>query len=90
MGTPIFWKTDARYKPGFLLGTGMAGFGVARFIIEFWREPDAQLVEFAQATGLHMGQWLTLPMIAIGIYLMVTSKRRRVRVEPIAGSESVA
>ena len=37
-----------------------------------------------------MGQWLTLPMIAIGIYLMVTSKRRRVRVEPIAGSESVA
>jgi phosphatidylglycerol:prolipoprotein diacylglycerol transferase len=86
----LFWKTDARYKPGFLLGTGLAGFGVARFVIEFWREPDAQLVAFSQATGLHMGQWLTLPMIAVGVYLMVTAKGRRVRVEPIAGDQSVA
>jgi phosphatidylglycerol:prolipoprotein diacylglycerol transferase len=37
-----------------------------------------------------MGQWLTLPMIVGGIYLIVTAKRRRHRVEPIAGSESVA
>ena len=53
-------------------------------------EPDSQLTEFAQATGLHMGQWLTLPMIVGGAYLMATAKRRRVRVEPILGSESVA
>ena len=86
----LFWRTDARYKPGFLLGTGLAGFGVARFVIEFWREPDSQLVEFAQRTGLHMGQWLTLPMIAGGLYLIATAKGRRVRVEPIAGKDSVA
>jgi phosphatidylglycerol:prolipoprotein diacylglycerol transferase len=37
-----------------------------------------------------MGQWLSLPMILGGLYLMLTAKRRRVRVEPIAGAESVA
>jgi phosphatidylglycerol:prolipoprotein diacylglycerol transferase len=37
-----------------------------------------------------MGQWLCVPMIAGGIYLIVTARRRRHRVEPIAGSESVA
>ena len=32
-----------------------------------------------------MGQWLTVPMILGGLYLMATAKKRRVRVEPIAG-----
>ena len=45
---------------------------------------------FTQATGLHMGQWLSVPMILGGLYLMMTAERRRVRVEPIAGTESVA
>ncbi|KQM96639.1 prolipoprotein diacylglyceryl transferase [Sphingomonas sp. Leaf25] len=86
----LFWKTDARYQPGKLVGTFLLGYGLSRFFVEFWREPDAQLTEFAQTTGLHMGQWLTLPMLAGGIYLIATAKRRRVRVEPIAGTESVA
>ena len=37
-----------------------------------------------------MGQWLCVPMIAGGVYLVATSARRRVRVESIAGQESVA
>jgi phosphatidylglycerol:prolipoprotein diacylglycerol transferase len=37
-----------------------------------------------------MGQWLTVPMILGGIYLMATAKARRERVEPIAGTTSVA
>jgi phosphatidylglycerol:prolipoprotein diacylglycerol transferase len=37
-----------------------------------------------------MGQWLSLPMILGGAYLMLTAKRRRQRIEPIAGTESVA
>jgi hypothetical protein len=45
---------------------------------------------FAERTGLHMGQWLSIPMILGGLWLMWTANRRRVRVEPIAGSESVA
>ncbi|MGI8931622.1 MAG: prolipoprotein diacylglyceryl transferase, partial [Sphingomicrobium sp.] len=57
---------------------------------EFIREPDAQLSEFDAATGLHMGQWLTVPMIVGGAYLMATAKKRRVRIEPTVGSASVA
>ena len=86
----MFWKTQARYEPGKLVGAFIFFYGVFRFGIEFIREPDSQLVKFAQATHLHMGQWLSLPMILGGLYLMATAKKRRVRVEPIAGPESVA
>jgi phosphatidylglycerol:prolipoprotein diacylglycerol transferase len=37
-----------------------------------------------------MGQWLSLPMIIGGLYLMLTAARRRVRVESTAGTASVA
>jgi phosphatidylglycerol:prolipoprotein diacylglycerol transferase len=86
----LFWKTQARYQPGKIVGAFLLFYGLFRFAVEFVREPDAQLVEFAQATGLHMGQWLCVPMILGGAYLMATAKGRRNRVEPIAGSESVA
>ena len=86
----MFWKTRARYEPGKLVGAFLFFYGIFRFGIEFIREPDQQLVAFTQATHLHMGQWLSLPMILGGLYLMLTAKGRRVRVEPTAGTESVA
>ncbi len=86
----LFWRTQARYQPGKLVGAFIFFYGIFRFGVEFIREPDSQLVGFAQATGLHMGQWLTVPMIAGGIYLMATANKRRVRVEPTVGSASVA
>jgi phosphatidylglycerol:prolipoprotein diacylglycerol transferase len=86
----MFWRTQARYEPGKLVGAFIFFYGLFRFAIEFVREPDQQLIQFAQATGLHMGQWLSLPMILGGLYLMLTAKKRRVRVEPTLGSASVA
>ena len=86
----MFWRSQARYEPGKLVGAFIFFYGIFRFAVEFVREPDTQLIEFAAATGLHMGQWLTLPMIIGGAYLMATAKKRRVRVDPILGSESVA
>ena len=86
----MFWRTKARYEPGKLVGAFLFFYGVFRFGVEFVREPDAHLVEFAQATGLHMGQWLCIPMILGGLYFMLTAKARRQRVEPIAGAQSVA
>ncbi|NIJ34628.1 prolipoprotein diacylglyceryl transferase [Sphingomonas oligoaromativorans] len=86
----LFWKSDARYKPGFLAGSFVLGYGVFRFIVEFFREPDEQLVEFARVTHLHMGQWLCVPMILVGLYVVLTAKGRRQRVEPVAGDASVA
>jgi phosphatidylglycerol:prolipoprotein diacylglycerol transferase len=86
----MFWRTEARYQPGKLVGAFLFFYGIFRFAVEFVREPDAQLVEFVQQTGLHMGQWLSLPMILGGAWLMATAKKRRVRVEPTVGSASVA
>ena len=86
----LFWRTKARYQPGKLVGAFIFFYGIFRFGIEFIREPDAQLTAFAQATGLHMGQWLTVPMIVGGLYLMATANKRRVRVEPTVGTASVA
>jgi len=45
----------------------LIGYGVFRFIAEFGREPDSFLGYLA--LGLTMGQWLSLPMIALGVWL---------------------
>jgi phosphatidylglycerol:prolipoprotein diacylglycerol transferase len=86
----MFWRTKARYEPGKLVGAFIFFYGVFRFAVEFVREPDAQLAGFVAATGLHMGQWLSVPMIVGGLYLILTAPRRRVRVEPTMGGASVA
>ena len=86
----LFYKTRARYWPGFLAGAFTAMYGTFRFLIEFVRLPDRHLTEFAEASGLSMGQWLSIPMILGGIAVMATAKKRRQRVEPTLGSDSVA
>jgi phosphatidylglycerol:prolipoprotein diacylglycerol transferase len=72
----MFWKTDARPQPGKLVGAFLFFYGIFRFAVEFIREPDQQLIAFTQATHLHMGQWLSLPMIFGGLWLMLTAKKR--------------
>ena len=86
--TFLFWRTDARYKPGFLFGVAAIDYGISRFLVEFVRQPDVQLGTLSW--GLTMGQTLTLPMLIGGIWLVATAKRRRVRIEPVAGPDSVA
>ena len=75
----ILWSlyrlTDARLRPGVLTGSFILGYGTLRFLVEFVREPDKQLVAFAYATGLHMGQWLCVPMIVSGAFLIARSLR---------------
>ena len=85
-----FWRTDARYYPGRLWGICCVGLGLSRFIAEFVREPDSQLSEFARVTHLSMGQWLTIPFVLLGVWLIWTSGGRRQRIEPFAGTSSVA
>lgn len=85
-----FWRTRARYEPGKLVGIFLLGYGLSRFIVEFFREPDSQFAGTFFENVLHMGQVLTLPMIVGGIYLILTAKGRRQRVEPVAGAQSVA
>lgn len=72
----LFWRTRARYRTGMLVGVFTLGIALARFTVEFFREPDAQLQEFAARTGLSMGQWLTVPLIALGLFLVVRALLR--------------
>lgn len=84
----LFWKTDARYQPGKLVGAFLLVYGLSRFLVELVRQPDHGLEDLSW--GLTMGQTLTVPMILGGAWLIATAKKRRQRVEPFAGTESVA
>jgi phosphatidylglycerol:prolipoprotein diacylglycerol transferase len=72
----LFWRTRARYRPGLLVGVFTIGIAAARFISEFFREPDAHLAEFAASSGLSMGQWLTIPLILVGLFVVVRALRQ--------------
>lgn len=63
-----------RSRPGVLTGVFMIGYAIARTIVELFRQPDAHLGVLA--AGLTMGQWLSLPMIVGGIYLIVRAKQQ--------------
>jgi phosphatidylglycerol:prolipoprotein diacylglycerol transferase len=73
---PLFWKTRARWRPGLLVGVFTLGMGLTRFFVEYYREPDSQLASFAARTGFSMGQWLTLPLIAVGLFFMIRALMR--------------
>jgi len=73
----LFWFTRARYRPGLLAGVFTTGMGIARFVNEFFREPDQQLADFAARTGLSMGQWLTIPLILTGLIVVLFALRNK-------------
>ena len=73
----LFWKTRARFRPGLLVAVFTIGMGLARFVNEYFREPDAQLAEFARETGLSMGQWLSVPMIVVGLIVVAIALGRK-------------
>ncbi len=72
----LFWRTGARARPGLLAGVFGIGYGAARFVVEFFREPDRQLGVLS--TGLTMGQSLSLPFIIAGLLLVIRALRRPV------------
>lgn len=66
----LLWLVSRRQRrPGVIGAWFLIGYGVLRFIAEFAREPDEFLGLLA--LKLSMGQWLSLPMIALGVVLMV-------------------
>jgi phosphatidylglycerol:prolipoprotein diacylglycerol transferase len=60
-------------RRGFLSGVFMVGYGIGRPVAEFFREPDAHLGFLAM--GATMGQLLSLPLFAIGVWLIVVSRK---------------
>ncbi len=70
-------------RPGLITGIFFLGYALARIIVEFYREPDAQFASMDNPVGyaiqfgnygITMGQLLSLPMIAIGLYFVLSAK----------------
>lgn len=69
----ILWVFSARQRSaGAVSGAFLVGYGCFRSAAEFFREPDAGI--FGQSYIISMGQWLSLPMIAIGLWLLLRRK----------------
>jgi len=73
----VLWIFSSKPRPlGQVSGLFLLGYGVCRFLAEFAREPDAFLGLLG--LGLSMGQWLSLPMIFLGFYLIVRPNTQKV------------
>jgi phosphatidylglycerol:prolipoprotein diacylglycerol transferase len=71
----VMWLMSRKQRPvGAISAVFLIGYGIARFTVEFAREPDDYLGLLAM--NLSMGQWLSLPMIIGGIGLLIWSYRR--------------
>ena len=69
----LLWLYAARPRPvGAVSGVFMIGYGLFRFLAEYFRTPDAGI--FGLSYTVSMGQWLSLPMIAIGVWLLARSR----------------
>jgi phosphatidylglycerol:prolipoprotein diacylglycerol transferase len=80
----LVWRCDALKKPGLVAGAFFAGYGLARFVVELVRQPDAQFVSQGNPLGLAwqvsgwgltMGQILSVPMVLIGLVLIARAHR---------------
>ncbi|MBK9115527.1 MAG: prolipoprotein diacylglyceryl transferase [Betaproteobacteria bacterium] len=77
----LLWWYAGRARPlGAVSAMFLIGYGFFRFVAEFAREPDSFLGLLAG--GLTMGQWLSLPMVALGIGMLVWAYRRAAKAEP--------
>lgn len=88
LGLLLLWlayRRGALKRPGAIAGTFFAGYGVARFIVEYFRQADPQFITHDNpigfvlgqgSIGVTMGQLLSLPMIGLGLALIAYSRRR--------------
>lgn len=81
----LVWRGGWLKNPGQIAGLFFAGYGLSRFIAEFFRQADAQFITadnpmgyalHAGGYGLSMGQLLSLPMILAGLATIVWARNR--------------
>ncbi len=68
----VYWKTDKKDKLGYLFGLFMVCLWSVRLIVEFFKE--AQVDQRAERS-LNTGQWLSIPLVLIGLFCMYRSKK---------------
>lgn len=71
----IYWKTDKRQLLGYIFGLFLILLWTVRFLIEFIKKAQ---VEDRSDWAINTGQWLSIPFILIGIYLLVRAKKKKV------------
>ena len=72
----LYWKTNARQKAGYLFGVFLVLLWSIRFIVEFVKESQGGFE--GENPLLSTGQWLSIPFIIVGIYLMIRTKKQNV------------
>lgn len=70
----LVWKGKKLKAPGFIAGAFVTGYGLSRILVEFFREPDAQL-GYLVGGWLTMGMVLSVPMVLIGVWAMWRANR---------------
>jgi phosphatidylglycerol---prolipoprotein diacylglyceryl transferase len=58
---------------GLVAGVFVAGYGLSRIIVEFYREPDAH-IGYLAGNWLTMGMVLSLPMVLVGLWAVVSAR----------------
>jgi len=69
----LIWKGGRLKTPRFIGGAFIAGYGLSRVVVEFFRMPDAH-IGYLAGEWLTMGMVLSLPMIAAGLWAMLTAR----------------
>jgi len=71
----LLWLFSSRPRPvGAVSGLFLIGYGSFRFLAEFTRNPDDGIFGL-MSLGVSMGQWLSLPMVVVGVIMMWWAKR---------------
>ncbi len=69
----VLWRINGvRRRAGLLTGAFLAGYGLFRTLAELFRQPDVHLGFLT--FGTTMGQWLSVPMLVVGLVLIVRAK----------------
>jgi phosphatidylglycerol:prolipoprotein diacylglycerol transferase len=71
----LIFRRDALRQPGRVTGTFLLGYGIVRSLAETVRVPDAHLTDLP--FGISMGTYLSLPMVAIGAWLVWNALKAR-------------
>ena len=65
----LWWFSSTQRARSAVSGMFLVGYGCLRFIAEYFREPDHGI--FGISYVVSMGQWLSLPMVLVGLYLLL-------------------
>jgi len=69
----LWWFSRRQRATGQVSGLFLVGYGAFRVLAEYFREPDIGI--FGHSYAVSMGQWLSLPMIVVGVWLMKQGRK---------------